>query len=188
MSLEQTRERLIGRWISFANEVRPSANKNPDGTLRPLFMTRDFSYAQPDAFKLLITTSADPSGRVPLATIEIHGHMQWRGEHPIAEDAQKVDFIADEKYQVTPRLQAFADFLNNAASESYAVWKVDETQSILGKNFAPFGLIEGRHFKECDLVYLKGDLLFWGARHIDGRAFDTEENRPTHLQIPLMRK
>jgi hypothetical protein len=31
-------------------------------------------------------------------------------------------------------------------------------------------------------------LLFWGARNIDGRGFDTEQNRPTNLQIPLVRK
>lgn len=41
---------------------------------------------------------------------------------------------------------------------------------------------------EYDLVYLNQGLLFWGARHIDGRGFDTEQNRPTNLQIPLMRE
>jgi hypothetical protein len=41
---------------------------------------------------------------------------------------------------------------------------------------------------EYDLVYLRGDLLFWGARNVDGRGFDTEQNRPTNLQIPLVRK
>jgi len=51
-----------------------------------------------------------------------------------------------------------------------------------------FGLAKGQHFKEYDLVYLRGDLLFWGARNIDGRGFDTEENRPTNLQIPMTRK
>jgi hypothetical protein len=35
---------------------------------------------------------------------------------------------------------------------------------------------------------LRGGLLFWGARNIDGRGFDTEQNRPTNLQIPLIRK
>jgi hypothetical protein len=51
-----------------------------------------------------------------------------------------------------------------------------------------FGLKEGTNFMEYDLVYLRGDLLFWGARNIDGRGFDTEQNRPTNLQIPLVRK
>jgi len=41
---------------------------------------------------------------------------------------------------------------------------------------------------EYDLVYLSHDLLFWGARNVDGRGFDKEENRPTNLQIPLARK
>jgi hypothetical protein len=29
-------------------------------------------------------------------------------------------------------------------------------------------------------------MLFWGARNVDGRGFDTEANRPTYLQIPLV--
>jgi hypothetical protein len=27
----------------------------------------------------------------------------------------------------------------------------------------------------------------WGARNIGGRGFDAEQNRPTNLQIPLVR-
>ena len=57
-----------------------------------------------------------------------------------------------------------------------------------GKAFAPFGLVEGRDFMEYDLVYLNRDMLFWGARNIDGRGFDSEVNRPTNLQIPLVRQ
>jgi hypothetical protein len=33
-----------------------------------------------------------------------------------------------------------------------------------------------------------GNPLFRGARNIDGRGYDTEENRPTNLQIPQMRR
>jgi len=35
MNVEQIKQVLIGDWISIALEVRPSANKNPDGTLAP---------------------------------------------------------------------------------------------------------------------------------------------------------
>lgn len=118
----------------------------------------------------------------------IKGHMHWRGPHPIAAGAQKVDFVADEGYDVTPLLPAFADLLNKVAANGYAKWEVHQAQSVFGKSFAPFGLVEGKHFMEFDLVYLQRDLLFWGARNIDGRGFDTEENRPTNLQIPLVRK
>jgi hypothetical protein len=114
--------------------------------------------------------------------------MFWQGEHPIAPGAQKVDFIADEAYEVTPLQPGFAEVLNQIAAQGYAKWESGQTQSIFGKSFAPFGLAAGKHFMEYDLVYLAHGLLFWGARNVDGRGFDTEQNRPTNLQIPLARK
>ena len=188
MNVDQIKQALVGNWISIAPEVRPSAAKNPDGTLKPFYLKRDFKYLADDRFQLAIVNSADPHGKVPLARILIKGHMFWRGEHPIAAGAQKVDFIADEAYEVTPLLQGFADVLNKIASDGYAKWEVNATQSIFGKTFVPFGLAQGKNFMEYDLVYLAHDMLFWGARNVDGRGFDTEENRPTNLQIPLVRK
>jgi hypothetical protein len=114
--------------------------------------------------------------------------MLWRGDHPIAAGAQKVDFVADEAYEVTPLLPPFADLLNKVAAQGYAKWEVGQPQSVFGKSFAPFGLTEGKNFMEYELVYLSHGMLFWGARNVDGRGFDTEENRPTNLQIPLVRK
>ncbi|WP_441258445.1 hypothetical protein AB7008_03645 [Bradyrhizobium sp. 521_C7_N1_3] len=190
MELDVTglKQALLGDWESIAPEVRPSAAKNADATLKPFYLKRAFKYQPSDRFELEIVNSADPYGAVPLARIRIGGHMQWRGAHPIAPGAQKVDFVADETYEVTPLAQGFADVLNKVASAGYAPWAVNATQSIFGKTFAPFGLAEATNFMEYDLVYLRGDLLFWGARNIDGRGFDTEQNRPTNLQIPLVRK
>ena len=180
------KEAMLGNWESIAPEVRPS--KNPDGSLKPFYLKRAFKYLSSDRFELEVVNSADAYGAVPLARIKIGGHMLWRGSHPIALGAQKVDFVADESYEVTPLAQGFADVLNKVASAGYAPWAVNTPQSIFGKSFAPFALKEGTNFMEYDLVYLKGDLLFWGARNIDGRGFDTEQNRPTNLQIPLTRK
>jgi hypothetical protein len=178
---------MLGDWESIAPEIRPSASKNPDGSLKPFYLKRAFKYLPSDRFELEIINSADPHGAVPLARIKISGHMFWQGPHPIAAGAQKVDFIADEAYEVTPLAQGFADVLNKVATAGYAPWAINSPQSIFGKAFAPFGLKEGVNFKEYDLVYLRADLLFWGARNIDGRGFDKEENRPTNLQIPLVR-
>lgn len=188
MNVDQTKQALIGEWTSIAPEIRPSAAKNPDGTLKAFYLKRDFNYTAGDRFELTVTNFADANGKVPLARLVIKGHMFWRGDHPIAAGAQKVDFIADEAYEVTPLIQGFADLLNQVASNGYAKWGVGGTQSIFGKSFAPFGLVEGKNFMEYDLVYLSHDLLFWGARNVDGRGFDTEANRPTNLQIPLTRK
>jgi hypothetical protein len=184
--IAKIKEAMLGNWESIAPEVRPS--KNPDGSLKPFYLKRAFRYLPSDRFELEVVNSADPYGAVPLARIKIGGHMLWRGPHPIAAGAQKVDFIADESYEVTPIAQGFADVLNKVASAGYAPWAVNTPQSIFGKSFAPFALQEGTNFMEYDLVDLRGDLLFWGARNIDGRGFDTEQNRPTNLQIPLIRK
>lgn len=188
MTLEQTRQALRGEWISIAPEVRPSATKNSDGSLKAFYLRRDFKYLEGDRFELTILNSVDPYGQVPLARMDLRGHMRWQGAHPIADGAQKVDFVADEAYQVTPLAQPFADVLNRVAGPAYAKWEVGTAQSVFGKSFAPFGLVEGRDFMEYDLVFLKNDMLFWGARNVDGRGFDSEANRPTNLQIPLMRK
>jgi hypothetical protein len=180
------KQAMLGNWESIAPEIRPS--KNPDGSLKPFYLKRTFKYQPSDRFELEVVNSADPNGAVPLARIKISGHMLWQGAHSIAPGAQKVDFLADEAYEVTPLVQGFADVLNKVASAGYAPWVVNSPQSIFGKAFAPFALKEGTNFMEYDLVYLRGDLLFWGARNIDGRGFDTEQNRPTNLQIPLVRK
>ena len=187
MNVEQIKEALVGDWVSIAPEVRPSASKNPDGTLKPFYLKREFKYLAGDRFELNIVNSADPNGAVPIARISLRGHMMWRGPHPIAAGAQKVDFVADEGYEVTPLIQGFADLLNQVAANGYAKWQVNGTQSVFGKAFVPFGLSEGKNFMEFDLVYLSHDMLFWGARNVDGRGFDKEENRPTNLQIPLAR-
>ena len=76
--------------------------------------------------------------------------------------------------------------LNRMALPGYALW-VGRPQSVFGKAFAPFGLVAGTNFMEYDLVYLSRGMLFWGARSVDGRGFDTEQNRPTNLQIPMVR-
>jgi hypothetical protein len=186
MTIDQIKTDSLGEWASIAPEIRPSNTKNADGSLKPFYLARKFSFLPQDIFELRVTSFADPFGKVALADFFIKGHTEWRGEHPIATGAQKVDFSADEAYSVTPMLQGFADVLNQY-TKGFSEWKVGESQSILKKAFPPFGLSEGQIFKEYDLIYLSGGMMFWGARNIDGTGFDTEENRPTNLQIPMVR-
>lgn len=188
MTLQKTKEFITGySWVSITPEIRPSNSRNEDGTLKPFYLTRKFSCKTDDSFELTVTNYADPYGKTALAEIYIKGNIIWQGEHPIAEGAFKVDFIADIEYCVKPLLQPFADAMNHF-TKGFNEWKVGEVQDILKKEFLPFGLKEGQIFKEYDLMYVFNDLLFWGARNIDGRGFDTEENRPTNLQIPLVRR
>lgn len=189
MNVAQIREYMqSGEWVSLAPEVRPSSTKNADGSRKPFYLTRAFKYSAGDSFELVVINSADPYGKVPLVRIRIQGHIVWQGDHPIAAGAHKVNFIADAAYEVTPLIQGFADAMNQVASQGFNRWEVNGTQSVLGKAFAPFGLAEGQTFGEYDLIYVYDNLLFWGARNVDGRGFATEGNRPTNLQIPLVRQ
>jgi hypothetical protein len=188
MTVEQTKQSILGNWVSIAPEIRPSIAKNADGSMKPFYLTRNFTYLPGDKFQLDVINTADAFGKIPLVKISIKGNMIWAGDHPIAAGAQKVNFTADEVYDVTPLIQGFADAMDQLASKGFDKWELNKTQSILGKAFAPFGLSEGQIFAEFDLIYLFNDMLFWGARNVDGRGFDKEENRPTNLQIPLIRK
>jgi len=183
---EPFRQALFGAWASLAPEARPS--RNADGSLKSCFLKRDFKYLPRDRFELMSIRFADALGATPLCKILIKGQLFWRGGHPIAPGAQKVDLHADDAYEVTPLHVAFANLLNHVARSGYDEWRVDAMQSVFGKSFAPFGLEAGKDFIEFDLLYLKQGMLFWGARHIDGRDFDSEENRPTNLQTPLVRR
>ena len=113
MTAEQTKEFIQGgEWISITPEIRPSIAKNADGTLKPFYLTRVFRYLAGDKFELDIVNLADANGKLPLVKMTIKGHMQWPGEHPIATGAQKVNYYADDAYEVTPLFQAFADAID----------------------------------------------------------------------------
>ena len=187
MTIEQIKNASLGNWESIAVEVRPGSIKTADGSLKPFYLIRNFTLLSDDKFELIITNYTDPFGKIALAKMSIKGHIEWRGEHPIASSAQKVDFFADEEYKVTPLIQGFEDLLNKY-TKGFKEWKIGESQSIFKKAFEPFGLLEGQIFKEYDLIYVFNDMMFWGARNVDGRGFDTEENRPTNLQIPMVRQ
>jgi hypothetical protein len=131
------------------------ATFTPDGFLR----TGDVAVVDPQGYVTIVGRKKD--------VILVSGFNVY---HPVALDVQKVDFVADEAYEVTPLVQGFADVLNKVAANGYDAWEVGKPQSVFGKAFAPFGLAEGKSFMEYDLVYLNGDMLFWGARHVDGRG------------------
>jgi len=188
MTIEQIKQFISAtQWESIAPEIRPSSIKNQDGSIKPFYLSRIFSYSLDDVFELTVINSADAYGKIPLAKLFIKGHIEWKGAHPIADGAQKVDFIADKTYDVTPLLQPFADAMNQF-TKGFDRWEVNQAQSIMKKSFPPFGLAEGEVFSECDLIYIFNELMFWGARNVDGKGFGKEENRPTNLQIPLTRK
>jgi hypothetical protein len=188
MTAAQVKQLSVGEWVSIAPEVRPSISKNADGSMNPFYLVRTFTYSADGKFILQMVNSADAYGKIPIMKMVLKGRTVWQGEHPVAAGAQKIDYIADEAYEITPLIQGFADVLNQAAGKGFDKWEVNATQDILGKAFPPFGLSAGQIYGEFDLIYILNDMMFWGAKHVDGRSFDKVENRPDNLQIPLIRK
>ena len=58
------KEAMLGNWESIAPELRPSAGKNPDGTLKPFYLKRAFKYQPSDRFELDVVNSVDPYGAI----------------------------------------------------------------------------------------------------------------------------
>ncbi|HTV56550.1 MAG TPA: hypothetical protein VMI06_16765 [Terriglobia bacterium] len=177
-----------GEWASITTELRPSANKAPTGEPQPFFCSRVFRYSAPDRFECTVMNYADANGKVPLVKIDIAGHNVWDGPHPIADGAYNLNYVADEAYKVTPLHGGFAAVANRFPAPGLNAWEAGETQDVKGKAFPLFGLFEGQIYVDYDLIYITSGMLFNGSKHVDGRAFDKPENRPTNLQIPLVRK
>ena len=177
-----------GEWVSITPEVRPGLTKSAAGDIQPFYCTRAFRYTPGDAFECVFINYADANAKAPLVRFVIKGHLQWQGEHPIAAGAQKVDYVADEAYEVTPLHPGFADAVNKAPASGLNKWEVNVMQDLKGKAFPAFGLMDAEIYVDYDLVYIYDDLLFNGSKNVDGRPFNKPENRPTNLQIPLVRR
>lgn len=176
-----------GEWISITPEVRPSINI-AGGKIQPFYLTRIFKYRAGDKFECIVTSYADPNAKVPLMKVTIKGHNLWQGEHPLTPGAYRLDYVADEVYEVTPLHQGFADVANNIVTNGFDKWEVNDTQSVMKKEFPIFGLSKDQVYVDYDLIYIYNDMLFNGSKNVDGRPFDKPENRPTNLQVPLIRK
>jgi hypothetical protein len=105
---------------------------------------------------------------------------------PIASGAQLANFIADEAYEVTPMVAGFADVLSRWRLLASRRGRWGKGRRLAGRSCLRAGL-EGRNFMEYDLSTCGGLSLLGRKKHRQP-GFDTEQNRPTNLRIPLRRK
>ena len=190
MNIEEIKQQLAeGEWVSIAPEIRPSIVKIAGGDIKPLYCSRRFVYSGTDRFQLNFITYADPYGQIPLAEMQIAGHVKYGDPLPITSGAYEADYVADEGFSITLLNSAFVSALNSIPQpEGIQPWELHVPQDVLGKSVPAFGLKAGEYFIEYDLIYIHDNLLFNGSRNVDGRPFDKPENRPTNLQVPLIRK
>lgn len=190
MSVQKIRSVIENEeWISIATEIRPGIVKSADNVVQPLYCTRQFFFPGDDVFHLTFTSFADPFGKTPLVEMQIYGHITFGKEHAIATGAYELDYIADISFVMMPLHDRFAALLNQfPLDEGMVRWQVGETQNVFMKSVPALALRSGEYFSEYDLIYVKDNLLFNGSRNIDGRPFDSPQNRPTNLQVPLIKR
>ncbi|MEM7416079.1 MAG: hypothetical protein AAF389_11320 [Gemmatimonadota bacterium] len=186
-TLPELRSAVVGRWSSLSIELRPTEDRAGRGVIEPTYLTRDFTYRPDDTFVGIIRMFGDDYGHVPLLEFEFAGELRWGGAHPIAEGAFSVDYILNETFAVTPLNAPAAEMLNQVPAPGVEPFEANQRQDILGRAFPLFAIEEGQIVTDYDLLYLRDDMLFFGAKHVDGTPFDRPERRPHQLQVPLVR-
>lgn len=180
-------DELRGNWTSITCELRPEPFGD-GGSVSAFHLTRDFTY-DGNLFEGSITAFADPLCQMPIVSYSFAGHLVSEGPSPAAKGAEKINYVLDRELTIMPELQEFADQLNQFPSGSCGAndWEVAGSQSILETGCPLFELAPGEVYTDYDIVHIIGDMLFFGAKPVDGSNFDVPENRPVQLQIPLIR-
>lgn len=171
---------LVGTWVSLSIELRPQPG--PPGTpggVAPQFLTREFRYDADGTFLGRVEMYADPAQAVHMTSLEFGGHLVWHGAHSVAVGAYSVDYVCDTTFSITPRAAESAAAFNGGDLGPQAPFAVGRQTSMLG---------QGPVIVDHDLLLVRDGFLFMGAKHVDGRQFDSPAARPVALQIPLERK
>ncbi|MEO1678050.1 MAG: hypothetical protein AAFU80_07810 [Pseudomonadota bacterium] len=194
-SLSALKERVVGSWTSIACELRPQANpEDPTRAPLPTYLTRDFTYDAEDGFDATITVFADPECAVPLISYDLAGHIVWHDANPAAEGAWSQDYVLDDALQLTVLAPSMADQLNTLPEGACGEgpFMVGQVRDILRQPCALLRFVDKSEVVvDHDLLLVRADtpnMLFMGAKHVDGTGFYFPENRPiVGLQQPLIR-
>lgn len=194
-SLDALQKRIVGHWVSISCELRPQQNEaDPKAAPNPSYLTRDFSYAADGGFTANISVFADPACKVPAVSYDFAGVVKWHDRNPAADGAWSQDYVLNRKLELTVMAPPVAEKLNLLPDGACGDGKfvVGEKRDILGKPCALLKFVDGSKFViDHDFLYVRedtADMLFMGAKHVDGTGFYSPENRPqVGLQQPLMR-
>lgn len=185
---------MKGHWKSIACELRPQSGK-PGEPVQSSWVTRDFTFDGTGKFKATIVTYADQFCGVPMNEFNFSGHAEMGGTSRAAAGAREITYVLDESLNITPRAQMVVDMMAQLPPKACGdePYRLNVAQSILKKSCVLLNNIDsGQVVKDHDLIYLHGQgryqMLFMGAKHVDGSGFYKPENRPkSGLQVPLVR-
>lgn len=194
-SLDGLKSRLTGHWVSISCELRPQQNPaDPAKAPTPSYLKRDFTYDAEGGFSANITVFADPACTIPAVSYDFAGRIVWHDANPAAPGAWSQDYVLDRKLQLTVLAEPMAAQLNQLPQGACGdgPFTVGQVRDILGKPCVLLRFVDGSPFVvDHDFLYIREDtpdMLFMGAKHVDGTGFYAPENRPqVGLQQPLIR-
>jgi Adenomatosis polyposis coli down-regulated 1 len=174
--INDTANKMIGKWESISGEKRP----NPWGGT--YFLKRYFNNSRSEAITRLVFYT-DESYSTLNITIEVVGPYHFIKPSDSVEGAVETDFDF-LRVAVTPHSQAMVDMLNGMPAPYLKPWMANLRQEVATPGQGIMGITIGQ-YKEYDLIKAEGDLLYYGERPSDGTAPDTREKRAKALQVPL---
>jgi hypothetical protein len=187
-------KQMQGHWKSIACELRPQAGK-PGEPVKSSWITRDFTFDGKGKFKGTIVIYADQFCEVPMNEFNFSGHTEIGEVNKAAPGARDITYILDESLSITPKSQMTLDMMAQLPPKACGdePYRLNAAQNILKKSCVMLNNIgAGEVVKDHDLIYLHGkgryQMLFMGAKHVDGSGFYKPENRPkSGLQVPMVR-
>ncbi|MDX2161381.1 MAG: hypothetical protein SF162_08670 [bacterium] len=166
----------LGRWVSVACELRAG----------PQHLIRDITLTESD-WTAVITNFADPACTTPALILTITGPVNYGEPHPLAEGAVESDFVI-QTLALEPQNAFIVDFLNSAEPGTCGAeaWEVGVEQDVTETGCVLIGFAE-LPSTDYDVTFVRDNYLFAGARPLEGGGFESPEDRPTAVQVPLVR-
>lgn len=174
---------LDGNWASMACEVRPQVGA--DGAVAEWWLTRQITL-EDNRIEATFTTYAGPGCDIALNDLSFAGRVEVVGDSTVAPGAVAANLTIDEFVRITPRAQGFADFLNGSGACGDAEWVVDQTNDLLETGCAVLGVEPNTPTVEYEVLARIGDMVYFGARPVDGTFITSEDKRPRALLVPLV--
>lgn len=182
---------MKGHWKSISCELRPQKGTNGQA-VQSSWVTRDFTFDGTGKFKATIITYVDQFCEQPMNEFNFSGHTKIGDINRAAAGARDITYILDETLSITPRSPIVVDMMTKLPPKACGdePYQLNVAQSIFKKPCVLLNNIDsGQVVKDYDLIYLHdNNLLFMGAKHVDGSGFYKPENRPkSGLQVPMIR-
>ena len=176
-----------GRWVSLSCESRPQTGK--DGKLETWFLKRDIKI-KGLSFDAVFSNYSDANCKVPLSRFEFGGSLKIVGDFSEIPRTKMADLAVDRYMKLVPTSEGFLGFLSQATPGQCGAnpWAIGKGQDIKVTGCNLMGIPPNTVTKEYELLHVRGDLLFFAARPVDGSSPSSADKRPTTLQIPLVRK